>query len=209
MGHARVTVNGVRPQQEDLRDDRDLAQSADRGRAPLRLSRRHRHEAHLGRRGEECLTAGGDRGERRGLPGDIGHLRGCQGGQGGLVGVLEAPEGAGVDRRAPDHLGRLPGVGGERRRVLPRCVVAKVRGSLLPQRLQSCDAAEDARGGGDAEGDPRQRGHCRRPGKGFASGRQAARPAAHQSRRARGDGRCRDAGLLRVPGGTLATHQDQ
>ena len=101
------------------------------------------------------------------------------------------------------------GLGGERCRVLPRCVLAKVRGSLLPQRLHPRAAAEDARGRGDAEGDPRQRGHRGCPGKGFASGRQAARVAPHQSRRARGDGRCRDAGLLRVPGGALAAHPHQ
>ena len=42
MGHASVAFDGVGPQQEDLRDDRGVAQSSDRGRAPLCLSRRHR-----------------------------------------------------------------------------------------------------------------------------------------------------------------------
>ena len=45
--------------------------------------------------------------------------------------------------------------------------------------------------------------------KGSASGRQAARAAAHQSGRTRGGGCCRDVGLLRVPAGALAAHQDQ
>ena len=34
MGHASVAFDGVGPKQEDLRDDRGLAQSSDRGRAP-------------------------------------------------------------------------------------------------------------------------------------------------------------------------------
>ena len=117
-----------------------------------------------------------------------GHLRGCQGGQGGLVGVPEAPEGARVDGRAADHLGCLHGACRERRRVLPRGRLAKMRRALLPQRVQPRTAAEDARGGGDAEGDPCQRGRRGGEGKGFASGRQAARVAAHQGRRTRGEG---------------------
>ena len=141
VGHARVAVDGVGPQQEDLRDDRDLAQPPDRGRAPLCLSGRHRHEAELGGRGAQCLIAGGDCGERRGLPGDIGHLRGRQGGQGRLVGVPEALEGTRFDGRAPDHLRCLPWPGRERRRVLPRFGVAEVRRSLLPQCLQPCAEA--------------------------------------------------------------------
>ena len=34
MGHAGLTLDRVEPEQEDLRDDRRLAQSADRKRAP-------------------------------------------------------------------------------------------------------------------------------------------------------------------------------
>ena len=75
-------------------NDRGLAQSADRGRAPLRLSGRHRAQAQLGRRGAQRVAAGGDRRERRGLSGDSRHLRGRQGGQGGLERVPQAPQGA-------------------------------------------------------------------------------------------------------------------
>jgi hypothetical protein len=50
--------NGVEPQHEDLGHDRGVAEPADRGRAPLRLPGRHRPEADLGGRGEECLAAG-------------------------------------------------------------------------------------------------------------------------------------------------------
>jgi putative transposase len=45
-------------------DDRGLAQPADRGRAPLRPSRRHCAQAQLGRRGPQRIAAGGDWGER-------------------------------------------------------------------------------------------------------------------------------------------------
>ena len=50
-GDAGIALDGVGAQQEDLRDDRGVAQSADRGRTPLRLSRWHRAQAQLGRRG--------------------------------------------------------------------------------------------------------------------------------------------------------------
>jgi putative transposase len=34
VGHARVAIDGIGPEQEDLRNDRDVAQPADRRRAP-------------------------------------------------------------------------------------------------------------------------------------------------------------------------------
>src|SRR5262249_29143786 len=55
-----VAFDGVGPKQEDLRDDRGVAQSSDRGRAPVCLSRRHRAQAQLGRRGAQRLAAGCD-----------------------------------------------------------------------------------------------------------------------------------------------------
>ena len=70
VGHASVAFDGVGPKQEDLRDDRGLAQSSDRGRAPLCLSRPHRAQAQLGRRGAQRLAAGCDRRERERLSGD-------------------------------------------------------------------------------------------------------------------------------------------
>src|SRR5262249_2514491 len=78
VGHASVAFDGVGPKQEDLRDDRGLAQSSDRGRAPLCLSRRHRAQAQLGRRGAQRLAAGCDRRERERLSGDSRHLRGAK-----------------------------------------------------------------------------------------------------------------------------------
>src|SRR5215813_13197907 len=63
VGHAGVALDRVGPEQEDLRNDRSLAQSADRGRAPVCLSRRHRAQAQLGWRGTQRLAAGCDRRE--------------------------------------------------------------------------------------------------------------------------------------------------
>src|SRR5205823_13771082 len=60
---------------------RGLAKSSDRGRAPVCLSRRHRAQAQLGRRGAQRLAAGCDRRERERLSGDSRHLRGGEEGQ--------------------------------------------------------------------------------------------------------------------------------
>src|SRR6185295_10691908 len=62
-----------------------MAESQHRGRASLRLSRRHRDEAHLGRRGQERLAARSDCRQRRGLSRDSRHRGGCQGGQVRLI----------------------------------------------------------------------------------------------------------------------------
>src|SRR5215467_4209024 len=63
VGHTGVALDRVGPEQEDLRNDRSLAQSADRGRAPVCLPRRHRAQAQLGWRGAQRLAAGCDRRE--------------------------------------------------------------------------------------------------------------------------------------------------
>src|SRR5262245_42156571 len=80
VGHAGVALDGVGPEQEDLRDNRGVAQSSDRGRPPVCLSRRHRAQAQLGRRGTQRLAAGCDWRERARLSGDSRHLRGGEGG---------------------------------------------------------------------------------------------------------------------------------
>src|SRR5207244_5568732 len=89
VGHASVAFDGVGPKQEDLRDDRGLAQSSDRGRPSVCLSRRHRAQAQLGRRGAQRLAAGCDRREQARLSGDSRHLRGGEGGQDGLSAFLK------------------------------------------------------------------------------------------------------------------------
>src|SRR5262249_25250736 len=81
VGHAGVALDSVGPEQEDLRDNRGLAQSSDRGRAPVCLSRWHRAQAQLGRRGTQRLAPGCNRREREWLSGDSRHLRGGEGGQ--------------------------------------------------------------------------------------------------------------------------------
>src|SRR5262249_31295836 len=60
VGHASVAFDGVGPKQEDLRDDRGVAQSSARRRRPVWLSRRHRAQAQLGGRGAQRLAAGCD-----------------------------------------------------------------------------------------------------------------------------------------------------
>jgi hypothetical protein len=50
----------------------------DIGRAPVCLSRRHRTQAQLGRRGAQRVAAGCDRRERERLSGDSRHLRGAK-----------------------------------------------------------------------------------------------------------------------------------
>jgi len=46
---------------KDLRPDRKLAEPGDRGQAPVCVSGRFMVKGELGRRGAECIAAGGDR----------------------------------------------------------------------------------------------------------------------------------------------------
>jgi hypothetical protein len=75
LGHASKPEHGVEPQQEDLRQDRGLAEPADRRGASVPLPRRHRDEADLGWRGPQRLAAGGQRRQLRGLSRDSWDLR--------------------------------------------------------------------------------------------------------------------------------------
>ena len=68
----RVSPSTVRPEPEDLRPDRCLAEPADRGRASVCVSGWDLAETDLGRRGQERGGAGGQCGRFRGLPGDPG-----------------------------------------------------------------------------------------------------------------------------------------
>ena len=62
VGHAGVTVDdGIGAEQEDLWDDRGLAQSANRRPASLHLPGWHRAQAQLGRRGPQRVNSDGDR----------------------------------------------------------------------------------------------------------------------------------------------------
>ena len=62
---------------------------------------------------------------------------------------------------------------------------------------------------GQAQGDPRWRGHCGGARKGHPSDREVARFSPNWSRRARGNGGRGDTDLLRLPGGALAQNPDQ
>ena len=70
--------HSVQPQQEDLRQDRSLAEPPHRRRASVPLSRRHRDEADVGRRGPQLLAAGGQRRQFRGFSGDLGICEGAK-----------------------------------------------------------------------------------------------------------------------------------
>ena len=60
ISRLEIALYGLGSEQEDLRNNRGLAQPADRGRTSLRLSRRHRAQAHLGGRSAQRIVAGGD-----------------------------------------------------------------------------------------------------------------------------------------------------
>src|ERR1700750_1200541 len=107
------------------------------GDTPVCLSRRHRAQAQLGRRGTQRLAVGCDRRERARLSGDSRHLRGGEGGQDGLERVPQASQGTWIEGCPADHLGCLHWACRERRRVLSRGCLAKVCSALVPQHLQS------------------------------------------------------------------------
>src|SRR4029077_7713234 len=102
------------------------------------LSRWHRDEADLGWRSPQCLSAGGQRRQFGGFSGDSGHLRGRQGGQVRVVAIPAPPRRPRPQRRAADHLRRLPRLDGECRGVSARRSVAALHGSFLSERLQPC-----------------------------------------------------------------------
>lgn len=56
FGRAGNGLSQYTEQDDEQRDGDGLAQSADRGSAPVRLSRRHRDKAQLGGRGEERVS---------------------------------------------------------------------------------------------------------------------------------------------------------
>ena len=102
LGDAREPEHGVEPEQKDLRQDRGLAKPAHRRRASVSLSRRHRDEAQLGRRGSQRLPAGGQRRQCRGWSAFLRHL-------------VDRPQGS-----AAAHFRCLPRPGGECRGVSTR-----------------------------------------------------------------------------------------
>ena len=153
----RASPATVSPQQEDLRDDRGLAQPADRRRASLCLSGRHRAEAQLGGRSAQCLAAGCDRRDQRRLSGDSRHLRRCQGGQGGLE-LRSSSTSRNAALRACSSSSPTPacGLAESAAEYLSQRALATLHRALVPQHLQPCADDQGARDRGHAQGDPRQ-----------------------------------------------------
>jgi transposase-like protein len=98
-----------------------------------------------------------------------------------------------------DHLGRLPRACRECCRILPRGRLATLHRALVPQHLQPRALDQGAGDRGDAQGDPRGRGHRGGTREGHPSDREAARAAADQGCRPRRGGGRGDARLLRFP----------
>ena len=126
-------LDGVRPESGRSTGRSKRGGPANRRRASLRLSGRHRAQAQLGWRGAQRVTSSGDRRERRGLSGDSRHLRGGQGGQGGLERIPQASQGARSERRPADHLGRLPRACRECCRILPRGRLATLHRGVVEE----------------------------------------------------------------------------
>src|SRR6266550_6506669 len=129
----------------------------------------------------------------------LGICEGAKEGQGGLERVPQASQGARSERGPADHLGRLPGTCRKCRRVFPRGRLATLHRALVPQHLQPRALDQGAGDRGDAQGDPRGRGHRGGTREGHPSDREAARAAADQGCRPRRGGGRGDARLLRFP----------
>ena len=89
VGHAGVAVDGQRPQQEDLRDDRGVAEPSDRGRASVRLPRWDCDEAELGGRGAQRVAARRHRRQCRGYREILGIVEGAKEDRAGWSGFLK------------------------------------------------------------------------------------------------------------------------
>src|SRR5262249_38720739 len=126
---------------------------------------------------------GCNRRERARLSGDSRHLRGGEGGQDGLERVPQASQGTRIEGCPADHLGCLHWACRERRRVLSRGCLAKMRRALVPQHLQPRALDQGAGDRGHAQGDPRQRGPRGSTREGHPSDREAAWPAPEPRRR--------------------------
>src|SRR5262249_46237123 len=166
VGYEGQPEHGQRAEPDGLRPHRGVAEPPRRGRAPLRLPRRHLAETDLGRRGPQRGGPGGRRGERRWPPRDAGGDGRRQGGRGQLAGLPPPPEGAGAEGRAAGDLRQVPGPRGGAERVLAGSPMAEVHCPLLSECLHGGAVRAGEGGGGDAEGDPRPG----RPGGGTSQG---------------------------------------
>ena len=87
-----------------------MAQAADHGRTSVCFCRWCLSETKLGRRGSECVRAGGRRRQRGRVSGDSW----CRGRQSRRQGILEQfpaiSEGARTQRSEADRFGQMPGI---------------------------------------------------------------------------------------------------
>lgn len=142
----RVLPSTVSDLKEDLRDDRSMAEPADRGRASVCLSRRHRDEADMGRLGQKPVTACRDsRQGRWAIARSSGSRRRGEGGQARLVGVPEAHEGARAQRRPFDHLGCLHWARRERSGFLSRMPSLILVGDSILSRITMPDPGAETK----------------------------------------------------------------
>ena len=134
----------------------------------------------------------------------------CEGAkEGWLERIPQASQGSRVEGHPANHLGCLHWACRERRGVLSRDCLAKVRRTLVPKYLQSRALDQGAGDCGHAQGNPRKRGHRGSAREGYPSDREAAWPAPQPGRQAGGSGGRGDAHLLRLPAGALAADSHQ
>jgi Transposase, Mutator family len=209
-GYAGVALDGVGPEQEDLRDDRGVAQPADRGRAPVCLSRRHRTQAQLGAgevRNVSLLVAIGvnERGYRE-------ILRICEGAKEDKTGwsvFLKHLKERGLKGVGLITSDACIGLAESAAEFFLEATWQKGRRALVPQHLQPRALDQGAGDRGHAQGDPRQRGHRGSTREGHPSDREAAWPAPEPRRRAGGNDGRGNTHLLCLPGGALAADAHQ
>ncbi len=98
----------------------------------------------------------------------------CEGAKEDKARVPQASQGARSERRPADHLRRLHGARRECCGILPRGRLATLRRALVPQHLQPRAFDQGSGDRGDAQGDPRERGHRGGTGEGHPGDREAA-----------------------------------
>src|SRR3984893_15365750 len=105
------------------------------------------------------------------------------------------------DTRAGHYERKLQTKAGEVKLRIPKLRAQTFEAAIIERYRRRESSVEEAL----FEMDPCQRGHCGGPAEGCASDREAARPATDHSRRACVRRSRGDAGLLRLPGGGLAS----
>lgn len=198
-GYAGEPQQGERAQPEGRRPDRGVTQLADRGRARLRLPRRHLAEAQLGRRSAQRQHPGRHRRQPGRLPRSARRRRRYQGGQGLMAKLPATSRHPRTSVREAVCRRQVPGLGREPWWSSISQGVSALRGAFLPQCLVARACDQSAPRGRDAEGHPRKRRPRGRPRQGAARRRQALRTEVARGRCARARPHRGDIQLLRLP----------